>query len=389
MAERVREKRNLPHPKKRGMAFFRFYFFNILIGLVIVVATVVLLSVTIFQITKVSVKGNAVLSDDEISALVITGKYPKNGLYEWFINTVHPKTDIPFVDTYTMSFKKPSNVVINVHEVNMIGYIPMVDGTYAYFDGDGKVVEISERLVAGYLPVSGITCDGAKVGKTLPINIGDLKDLYFGYTSGLHGCHAAVSVSRHKHHNYAKIRAALPRNESLPFFRAAHLIPFGVIICNDFVLIDGILEHRRIDVGPPQVYACHILEPETAATRLASAKFHVREVIIIEGNIIHFRAAEISPVQIASVKCGPSEIYPLKIAAGQIDPFYNAVAHVRHGAGRGVAHSAKLSVKSLRRFKAPLVAFRNWSVGFIFFYKIHLTGSEVHLCSLSFLIPVI
>ena len=90
MAERVREKRNLPHPKKRGMAFFRFYFFNILIGLVIVVTTVVLLSVTIFQITKVSVKGNAVLSDDEISALVITGKYPKNGLYEWFINTVHP-----------------------------------------------------------------------------------------------------------------------------------------------------------------------------------------------------------------------------------------------------------------------------------------------------------
>ena len=87
-------------------------------------------------------------------------------------NLVSPAKDVPFTDKITVSVQitSPSVLRIHVKESEMLGYVPLDDGTYAYFNDDGNVVEVSERLVDGLLPVSGITCKKAKKGETLPIN---------------------------------------------------------------------------------------------------------------------------------------------------------------------------------------------------------------------------
>ncbi len=169
MAKRVKEKRHLPHPKRKRRKLFLLGLLKFCIGVVLAGMVIVGLSLTLFQIKTISVEGNTIVSDEEIQADVITGEYQTNGIYEWFINFVQPKTDIPFTESYHISFKSPSHLVINIDEVDILGFIALSDGTYAYFDSDGKVVEVSDRLVAGYLPVNGITSDEATVGKALPI----------------------------------------------------------------------------------------------------------------------------------------------------------------------------------------------------------------------------
>ena len=88
-------------------------------------------------------------------------------------------------------------------------------------------------------------------------------------------------------------------------------------------------------------------------------------------------------MQIAAIKCRTPEVYAGKIAAGKVYSLYYTVAHIGHRTGRNAAHPFQFCIKCLRRFQAAFVAFRDWSVGFIFFYKIRFTGGEVHLFFLS------
>ena len=59
---------------------------------------------------------------------------------------------------------------ITVTEKKMIGYVTLADGTYAYFDRDGVVQEVSDRLLEGLLPVGGISCEKARAGDELPVD---------------------------------------------------------------------------------------------------------------------------------------------------------------------------------------------------------------------------
>ena len=52
----------------------------------------------------------------------------------------------------------------------MIGYVALSDGTYVYFDRNGVVQEVSERLLDGLFPVEGISCEGARAGDELPVD---------------------------------------------------------------------------------------------------------------------------------------------------------------------------------------------------------------------------
>jgi len=170
--EQVVDTRNKIRRKGRPHSRFWFYFPNIVIGMILVILSVYLLNITLFRTTKVEVTGNHILSNMEVEKRVVTGKYKKYGLVMVVKNLVSPARDVPFTDKITVSVQitSPSVLRIHVKESEMLGYVPLDDGTYAYFNDDGKVVEVSERLVDGLLPVSGITCKKAKKGETLPIN---------------------------------------------------------------------------------------------------------------------------------------------------------------------------------------------------------------------------
>ena len=151
------------------MRAFRFYFMNILLGILIVgIASVV--GIAMFcSIHKVSVEGSTIYTEEEITQLVLDGKYPNNSVYEALYNTFKPKKDIPFVSKVTVKLTGYDKLSIKVAEKNCVGYIPLEKGGYAYFDQNGSVVEVSERLIDKSIGVSGITLKKAEVGQKVEL----------------------------------------------------------------------------------------------------------------------------------------------------------------------------------------------------------------------------
>ncbi|MDD6194462.1 MAG: cell division protein FtsQ/DivIB [Lachnospiraceae bacterium] len=151
------------------MRAFRFYFMNILLGILIVgIASVV--GIAMFcSIHKVSVEGNTIYTDEEITQLVLDGKYPNNSVYEALHNTLKPKKDIPFVSKVTVKLTGYDKLSIKVVEKDCVGYLPLEKGGYAYFDQNGSVVEVSERLIDKSIGVSGVTLKKAEVGQKVEL----------------------------------------------------------------------------------------------------------------------------------------------------------------------------------------------------------------------------
>lgn len=148
---------------------FRFYFMNILLGIVIVGILAVVGIYMFCSVHQVKVVGNTIYTDEEIKQQVLDGKYPNNTVYEVIHNGIKQKKNIPFVESVKVRFTSYDKLKITVHEKDCVGYIPLEKGGYAYFDENGKVVETSERLVDKAIGVSGITLKKAKVGEKVDL----------------------------------------------------------------------------------------------------------------------------------------------------------------------------------------------------------------------------
>lgn len=148
---------------------FRFYFVNILLA-VVIIGIVSVVGITMFcSIHDVTVKGSTIYSEDEIQALVLDGKYQNNTVYQVIQNKTKPKKEIPFVQKVRVSFAAYDKLIIQVQEKQCVGYLPLEKGGYAYFDEDGKVVEISERLVENAIGVTGVTLKKAEIGEKVAL----------------------------------------------------------------------------------------------------------------------------------------------------------------------------------------------------------------------------
>ena len=150
----------------------RFYIFNIILGIIILLVISFMLIYFLCKVKKVNVTGNTITGSEVIETEVLNDKYSENAVYVLlkskfkFLRT----KDIPFVKDYKISLTDRNTVLITVEEEMLFGYIPQADGSYAYFDENGIVVEISNLAVEGVMPLSGIECEAAEVGEQLPID---------------------------------------------------------------------------------------------------------------------------------------------------------------------------------------------------------------------------
>lgn len=102
--------------EKRGASLLKV--FNIILGVLLIVALITfLLSISVFQIRKVTVVGSKIWDENTIkSQTIIQNDYKNNGLYQYFYRFIKPVKDIPFVESAKLSFKSPSHLVITVQE---------------------------------------------------------------------------------------------------------------------------------------------------------------------------------------------------------------------------------------------------------------------------------
>ena len=151
------------------MRAFRFYFLNILLG-IIILGIVSVVGIAIFcSVHKVSVEGSTIYTEEEIKQFVMDGKYPNNSVYVFLNNKIKPKKDIPFVDKVTVKLTGYDKLSIKVNEKDCVGHIPLEKGGFAYFDEEVKVVEVSEQLIERTIGVSGVSLKKAEVGEKVAL----------------------------------------------------------------------------------------------------------------------------------------------------------------------------------------------------------------------------
>ncbi len=156
------------------MRFIKFYLVNLILLLIILGGGTYFVVTNFCDISKITVEGNTLYTDDEIKTMLIDGQYPKNAAYEWLWNLVYPKKNVEFVDGFSVNMTSLSTLNIVVTEKSWVGYLAMNDGEYVYFDGDGYVVEVSERLVSTGILVTGLDLEEAEIGQEVELSSGEL-----------------------------------------------------------------------------------------------------------------------------------------------------------------------------------------------------------------------
>ncbi len=138
--------------------------------LVVSVALIVGIIYLACDVKEVNVTGTDKYSAEEIRDYVLNDEYSFNSVYVYLKNRIFPVKSIPFIETVTVSLSSPNTVVIELTEKDLFAYVMAEDGRYVYFDGDGVVQEISDRLIENVLLISGISCEEASVGENLPVD---------------------------------------------------------------------------------------------------------------------------------------------------------------------------------------------------------------------------
>ena len=100
--------------------------------------------------------------------IVSGGKKYSNTLLFILNNKINPPGDVTFIDKIDVSYVNRNTVSITVYEKAMAGCIEH-NGKYAYFDGDGIVLEISDKKLDDVPCIEGLTSDRVEQGKKLSV----------------------------------------------------------------------------------------------------------------------------------------------------------------------------------------------------------------------------
>ena len=142
--------------EKKKFSPFRFYLVNFIFFLLILIAAFLVILILACGVQEVKVKGNSFYTSSQIEHLVLNDRYRTNGAWDVIKNKVHPRHDIPFVSDVKVSLSHLHILTITVTEKDIVGYMAASDGKLIYLDRDGRVTDISNRLLPDMIPVDGL-----------------------------------------------------------------------------------------------------------------------------------------------------------------------------------------------------------------------------------------
>lgn len=125
----------------------------------------------LFTVENVEVEGNALYEDSVISETLLKDDLSWNSMYVFLKYKFKKPEDIPFIDTVSVSMKDPHTIVLNVYEKPIIGYF-YDEGlaSNVYFDKDGVVVEMSDRIIEGIPKIYGLNYEEIEIHQTLSVS---------------------------------------------------------------------------------------------------------------------------------------------------------------------------------------------------------------------------
>lgn len=152
MARRMEEqprRRRRKQKKKKGRKFFAF------LSVVLTAVIIVLGALVLFQLQKITVKGNTYTSEKEIAQMVQSDPYSENALYVFGKYFLGKGETLPCLETVDVSFITPWNLKVTVKEKTPAGYVESGD-TFLFFDKEGLVVCKGTEKMADVPLVEGL-----------------------------------------------------------------------------------------------------------------------------------------------------------------------------------------------------------------------------------------
>ena len=134
---------------------------KILLILVVLCAIAFVYIRTCYKLKSIKVTGTDHYTDQQMVDIVTGGKDYGNTLLFILESRLNPAQDVTFIDKIDVTY-------VNRNSVEMAGCIKYND-QYAYFDGDGIVLEISDAKLDDVPCIEGLTSDSVEQGKKLDV----------------------------------------------------------------------------------------------------------------------------------------------------------------------------------------------------------------------------
>ena len=146
--------------------------FKVIMRILLVVIVIALIAFAIvnscYKLKKIEVSGTDHYTDQQLEDIVSGSKKYNNTLFFLLNNRINPPGELTFIDKIDVSYVNRNTVSITVYEKAMAGCIKYGD-KYAYFDGDGIVLEISDEKLDDVPCIEGLTSDSVEQGKKLSV----------------------------------------------------------------------------------------------------------------------------------------------------------------------------------------------------------------------------
>lgn len=157
--EKENQKRNHKKRKKNHRLYA-------LVVLLLTIMAVILGILVLFYTQNVEISGNDYCSTGEIRNAVLENPYEINTLYVLVKYKTGHGAKLACMDEMNVSLKNPWTLKVTVKEKPIIGYVKK-GKKYAYFDKDGLVVKISDKLNEDLPSIEGVTIKNIKLYKKL------------------------------------------------------------------------------------------------------------------------------------------------------------------------------------------------------------------------------
>ena len=157
------EKENQKKNHKKRKKTHRLY---ALVVMLLTIMAMILGILVLFYTQNVEVSGNDYCSSGEVRNAVLESPYEINTLYVLAKYKTGHGTKPACMDEMDVSLKNPWTLKVTVKEKPIIGYVKK-GKKYAYFDKDGLVVKISDKLNEDLPSIEGVTIKNIKLYKKL------------------------------------------------------------------------------------------------------------------------------------------------------------------------------------------------------------------------------
>lgn len=158
---------------------------TIILSSIALIIVAFLMIVLLFRVKNVEITGNHHMTDEEVESRVMNGPLTGNTLYMMLFKRNPDFSDNAFIDHVNVEYVDRNSIHIRVTEKALVGYVEY-DGSYWYFDKDGKILVNSSEPESGdgedsseepdtaetyYIPlVKGLSVTSAAIGDVLNVS---------------------------------------------------------------------------------------------------------------------------------------------------------------------------------------------------------------------------